>query len=60
MPTELRHLLFRPDEVIEAVGAYRRRLGEGMPEGPVLYSALESDDGRGPASIPPASAPECR
>lgn len=47
MPTELRHLLFRPAEVIEAVCAYQRRVGEAMPEGPVLYSTLEPDDDDG-------------
>jgi hypothetical protein len=35
MPTEMRHLLFRPTEVVQAIRQYQRRLGLALPAGTV-------------------------
>jgi hypothetical protein len=43
MPTELRHLLFRPAEVVQAVQEYRRRLGQALPAGRILSCGPECE-----------------
>lgn len=45
MPSELRHLLFRPDEVVQAVWAYHRRLGLPVPSGVVARCGPEDRRG---------------
>jgi hypothetical protein len=48
MPTELRHLLFRTAEIVQAIKEYHRRLGQVLPAGPVLSCGAEYDgEGRG-------------
>ncbi len=47
MPSELRHLLFRPAEVVEAVKDYHRRLGTPLPTGSIVHCGPESDDAGG-------------
>jgi hypothetical protein len=42
MPTELRHLLFQPAEVVQAVQEYRRRLGQALPSGAIVSCGPES------------------
>ena len=42
MPTEVRHILFRPAEVIQAVREYCRRSGRPLPTGSVLSCAVEN------------------
>ncbi len=41
MPSELRHLLFRPVEVALAIKDYRRRLGMPLPHGGVVRCGPE-------------------
>lgn len=41
MPTELRHLLFRPDEVVQAVKEYRRRMGHALAPGTIVSCGPE-------------------
>ena len=43
MPTELRHLLFRPAEVVQAVKEYRRRMGHSLPPGTILSCGPECE-----------------
>jgi hypothetical protein len=43
MPTELRHLLFRPAEVVQAVKEYRRRMGHALPSGTILSCGPECE-----------------
>lgn len=43
MPTELRHLLFRPAEVVQAVKEYRRRMGHALPFGTILSCGPECE-----------------
>lgn len=43
MPTELRHLLFRPPEVVLAVKEYHRRIGTPLPAGAVARCGPESE-----------------
>jgi len=43
MPTELRHLLFRPAEVVQAVKEYRRRMGHALPSGTIVSYGPECD-----------------
>ncbi|MBV9813832.1 MAG: hypothetical protein JO326_13875 [Acetobacteraceae bacterium] len=47
MPAELRHILFRPAEVVQAVKEYHRRLGKPLPTGAVVGCAPESDEAGG-------------
>lgn len=42
MPTELRHLLFRPPEVVMAVKEYHRRIGTPLPAGAVARCGPET------------------
>jgi hypothetical protein len=41
MPSELRHILFRPTEVIEALRSHQARIGQPIPRGQVLDSGPE-------------------
>jgi len=41
MPTELRHVLFRPSEVIAAIIQYQRHMGYPLPPGTILSHGLE-------------------
>ena len=41
MPTELRHLLFRPSEVVAAIVQYQRHMGYPLPPGTILSHGLE-------------------
>ena len=47
MPSELRHLLFRPAEIVQAVREYHRRLGTPLPSGTVARCGpeCEAEDG---------------
>lgn len=47
MPSELRHLMFRPPEVVQAVKEYHRRLGVPLPSGAVARCGPESDGAGG-------------
>ncbi len=47
MPSELRHLLFRPPEVVQAVKEYHRRIGTPLPAGTVLQCGPESEGASG-------------
>ena len=42
VPSELRYIMFRPDEVVEAVKEYRRRMGTPLPHGGVVQCGPES------------------
>jgi hypothetical protein len=43
MPSELRHVMFRPAEVVEAVRDYRRRMGDPLSALTVVSCAPERD-----------------
>ena len=43
MPSELRHLLFRPAEVVQAVKEYYRRTGKVLPTSTVVRCCPESE-----------------
>ena len=45
MPSELRHIVFRPAEVVEAVEEYFRRLGTPLPPGSIVECGPVRDDG---------------
>ena len=49
MPTELRHLLFRPAEVVWAVKEYHRRTGAPLQSGSVVSCGPECDSAGGVA-----------
>jgi hypothetical protein len=48
MPSEIRHIIFRPGEIIQAIKEYYRRRGQALPRGTVLscnpecYAATEA------------------
>ena len=42
MPSEIRHVLFRPAEVVHAVKEYYRRSQQSHPRGTVLHCAAEA------------------
>lgn len=44
VPTELRHILFRPAEAILAVRDYYRRLQQPLPSGAVVSCAVETEE----------------
>ena len=50
MPTEVRHILFRPAEVIQAVRECCRRAGRPLPTGSILSCAV-GDDAAGGAIL---------
>jgi len=41
MPSEIRHILFQPPEVVQAIGAYYRRVGRAVPPGVVTNCGPE-------------------
>ena len=43
MPTEIRHILFRPSEIVTAVTDYSRRTGAKLPTGSIVRCAVESE-----------------
>lgn len=45
MPSEVRHLLFRPAEVVQAVKEYHRRSGAPLPSGTVARCGPEAEGG---------------
>ena len=45
MPSELRHVLFRPAEVVQAVKEYYRRSGAPLPSGSVVRCGPEGEGG---------------
>ncbi len=47
MPTELRHILFRPAEIIQAVREYHRRSRQPLPSGTVVSYAVETEEPAG-------------
>ena len=47
MPSEIRHVLFRPAEVIDAIRLYHQRLGASLPTGTVSRCGPESDQAGG-------------
>ena len=48
MPSELRHILFRPSEVVEALRNHQARIGQPIPRGQVLDCGA---DGSGAAAL---------
>lgn len=47
MPSEIRHVLFRPAEVIDAIRLYHQRLGSPLPTGTVSRCGPETDGAGG-------------
>jgi len=47
MPSELRHILFRPTEVVEALRRHQIRLGQPLPRGQVLDCGAPNPAGAG-------------
>lgn len=45
MPAEIRHILFRPLEVVSAIADYHRRTQTPLPAGSVVRSMVEDVDG---------------
>lgn len=45
MPSELRHIVFRPAEVVEAIEEYLRRLGTPLPSGSIVECGPVRGDG---------------
>jgi hypothetical protein len=45
MPAELRHLVFRPAEVFQAVMRYQSRIGMPLPTGSVVHCGPEDGEG---------------
>ncbi len=43
MPSEVRHVLFQPPEVVQAVKAYHRRLGTPLPAGAIQRCGPEAE-----------------
>ena len=44
MPSEVRHILFRPAEVVQAVKEYHRRMGKALPAGAILHCGPKCDN----------------
>jgi hypothetical protein len=47
MPTEIRHLMFRPAEVVQSIAQYLKRSGQSLPSGSIVSCGPESE---GPGS----------
>ncbi|MGI4801089.1 MAG: hypothetical protein ACRYG8_45110 [Janthinobacterium lividum] len=47
MPSEFRHVIFRPAEVVQAVQTYKRRINEPLPAGSILGCDVESEEKTG-------------
>ncbi len=65
MPSELRHLIFQPAEVLQAVRTYHQSAGKPLPPGEVVTCAAEPDVENGSirfriAMIPVAQRGELR
>ena len=45
MPAEIRHILFRPLEVVSAIADYHRRMQMPLPPGSVVRSVVEDAEG---------------
>jgi len=45
MPTEIRHVLFRPNEVVAAIIEFYRRMQSPLPPGSILRTSLEEFGG---------------
>ncbi len=43
MPSELRQILFRPPEVVQAIREYQRRMRSPLPSGNITQCVTESD-----------------
>jgi len=41
MPSEIRHIVFQPPEVVRAIGGYYRRVGRPVPPGAVIKCGPE-------------------
>jgi hypothetical protein len=51
MPTEIRHIVFTPEEIARAVVAYHRRSGNPLPAGNVLRCVPDQTDGQVTAAL---------
>ncbi len=51
MPSEVRHLMFRPPEVAMAVQAYYRQLGQPLPSGHIVGCTVMGDGGAVPLAV---------
>jgi hypothetical protein len=49
MPSEIRHILFQPPEVVAALGAYFRRVGRAVPPGVIIQCGPEQMNKDAPA-----------
>ena len=58
MPSEIRHIMFRPGEVVQALANYYRRLGEPLPAGTVLRCNPECHETGGIVRVRFAIAPD--
>ena len=47
MPSELRHILFRPSEVVQAIREYQVRMQQPLPHGYVVDCGPETDESSG-------------
>lgn len=43
MPSEIRHIIFSPEEVVRAVVDYHRRSGKALPTGSVIRTTYERE-----------------
>jgi hypothetical protein len=51
MPSEIRHIVFKPPEVVEAIGIYYRRVGRAVPPGVVSTCGPERSGAASPAAF---------
>ena len=51
MPSEVRHLLFRPPEIALAIQSYYRRLGQPLPSGLIVGCTIVGDGEEVPLAI---------
>jgi hypothetical protein len=49
MPAEIRHIVFKPPEVVEALGIYYRRVGRAVPPGVVTNCGPDRMSATSPA-----------
>ena len=57
MPTEVRHILFHPAEVVQAIKGYYRRLERPLPPVPVFDYRVECAGTGQPVSFPDYDGP---
>lgn len=43
MPSEFRHIVFRAEEVVQAIQSYMRRMNQPLPAGSILACSVEPD-----------------